>query len=85
MLEVIANYHIMESINFFITDNAPNNSTAVGKLHENVAIKTSKVRLQCAAHIINLFIKPILYSMDTNSINQVIEDADQDDGDEDNE
>lgn len=81
LLHVIQECQITDKLGFFIADNATNNDAAIRLLSTHLDINPKRQRLRCAAHIINLVCKAILYGVDVDCIDDALrdEEADEDD------
>jgi hypothetical protein len=73
LLSIAREYKISTKIAYFMADNASNNDKTLQLLQDDLNIHPTKSRLRCAAHIINLVTKAILYGTDIDCINDVIE------------
>jgi len=67
IIEVIEEYELGGNIGYFVTDNAPNNNTAVDHViyYYFPHLRTKKQRLCrrlcCLSHVINLAVKAFLF------------------------
>lgn len=68
LLSVLQEYKISDKIGYFIADNASNNDAALRLLSHHIDIKPAKQRLRCSGHMINLVVKAILYSVDSECL-----------------
>lgn len=65
---MLREYKISNKIGYFITDNAANNDAALRLLSHYIEVKPAKQRLRYSGHVINLVVKAILYSVDSECI-----------------
>ena len=63
------------NLGYFVLDNASTNNTAVAALTIKYNFTASYHRLRCAPHIINLIGQAILFGLDYNSYDNVLEEA----------
>jgi len=83
LLEVLREYKITSKIGFFISDSASNNDKALELLAKHIDLDPAQQRLRCAAHVVNLVCKAILYGVDTDCISEVCRTADNPDENDD--
>lgn len=74
LYRTIYDFKIATSISYLIADNAAANDTAIDLLSDEIDVNTSKQRLRCAAHIINLVCKAILLGVDSNCVEDACQD-----------
>ena len=74
LLQVTREYKITNKLAFFMSDSASNNDAALRLLEDDISIDTTKQRLRCTAHVVNLVCKAILYGCDTDCIEDALSD-----------
>jgi hypothetical protein len=72
LVAIAREYKISTRISYFMADNASNNDRTLHLLEDELNINPKKSRLRCAAHIMNLVTKAILYGTDTDCIDDVL-------------
>ena len=77
LLAVIREYRITTKLAYFMADSASNNDLALRLLQQDLPIQPTKQRLRCACHIINLVCKAILYGVDTDCVDDALEQDDE--------
>ncbi|KAJ6125924.1 hypothetical protein N7471_010417 [Penicillium samsonianum] len=75
LFEVLQRYQLVERVLAVTTDNASNNQTLVGRVHEqleslNISTTTPIIRVPCIAHVIQLSLKSLLGYMKLEPVNE---------------
>jgi len=73
LLAVLSKYQISNKVAYFAADNALNNNKAIKLLTDDLNSNAERQRLRCLGHIINLVSTAILYSVDNNCVEEVLQ------------
>jgi len=73
LLDVLREYQISNKVAFFAANNATNNDKALQLLAGELNIDAKTQRLRCLGHVINLVSTAILYSVDADCVEEVLE------------
>jgi len=73
LYEVCSEYGITDRLQYFIADSASNNDRALRLLALQLPIDVAQQRLRCTGHVFNLVCQAILYGVDIDCIDQVLE------------
>jgi len=75
---MLREYQISNKVAFFAANNATNNDKALKLLATKLNIDADRQRLRCLSYVLNLVSMAILYSIDKDCINEVLQALDKD-------
>jgi hypothetical protein len=73
IVEVIKSFELEEKVGYFTLDNAGNNDTAMEVIAEVLGLDSTRRRVRCIGHIINLVVKALLFGKDAEAFEETIE------------
>jgi len=78
LLAVLREYQISNKVAFFAANNATNNNKALQLLATELKVDADRQRLRCLGHVLNLVSMAILYGVDEDCVDEVLQALDED-------